>query len=126
MKYFDGEKDLESLVKTQEEDGIGSATSVNLPMNKRVSKMLFVGTIGTSNSNFKAQPDSLVSTQSQEIEVARPSSPAHATSDISLSSYTTEEETSKVKRTITVNPPQSQTRGFMNIIFRFFRFWKCW
>ena len=122
LKYFDGEKDIESLIKTQEEDG---ASPVNLQMNSRVSKMLFVGTIGTSNSNFKKQPNSIVCTQ--ELEVAGANLDTPATTAPSLSGYTTEEETSKkVKRTITVNPSQSQTRGFKNIVFKFFRFWKCW
>ena len=70
LKYFDGEKDIESLIKTQEEDGINSSSPVNLQMNSRVSKMLFVGTIGTSNSNFKEQPNSIVCSQSQDLEVA--------------------------------------------------------
>ena len=124
MKYFDGEKDVESLIKTQEEDG---ASPVNLQMNSRVSKMLFVGTIGTSNSNFKEQPKSIVCTQSQELEVAEANLDPPDTTAPSLSGYTTEEETSKkVKRTITVNPSRSQTRGLKNIVFKFFRFWKCW
>ena len=125
LKYFDGEKDIESLIKTQEEDGIRSASPVDLQMNSRVSKMLFVGTIGTSNSNFKEQPNSIVCSQSQELDGANPDTPA-ATAP-SLSGYTTEEETSKkVKRTITVNPSRSQTRSLKNIVFKFFRFWKCW
>ena len=127
LKYFDGEKDIQSLIKTQEEDGIGSASLVDLQMNSRVSKMLFVGTIGTSNSNFKEQPKSIACTQSQELEVAGANLDTPATIDASLSGYTTEEETSKkVKRTITVSPSRSQTRGLNNIVFKFFRFWKCW
>ena len=123
-KLFDGQRDFQSSGKTKDskEDGMLSAPpSPNLPITSRVSKMLFVGTAGTSNSNLKPQPtNATLDVKSLEIEMAEAKLNPSATSGPNLSGRTKEEQTSIGED----DTPQSHTSGFMDMIFKVCCFWR--
>ena len=123
-KLFDGQRDYQSSGKTKDskDDGMLSAPpSPNLPITSRVSKMLFVGTAGTTNSNLKPpSTNSILNVQSLEIEMAEAKLNPSVASAPNLSGRTKEEQTSIVED----DTPQSQTCGFMDIVFKFCCFWR--
>ena len=123
-KLFDGQRDFQSSGKTKDskEDGMLSAPpSPNLPITSRVSKMLFVGTAGTTNSNLKPpSTNSILDVQSLELEMAEAKLNPSVTSSPNLSGRAKEEQTSIVED----DTQQSQTSGLMDIIFKFCCFWR--